>query len=38
MKLTPAQQQAFDSDGYLFFPGLFNPEEVHTLLDAVPAL
>ena len=38
MKLTPAQHQAFNTDGYLFFPGLFQPEEVHTLLDAVPAL
>ncbi len=38
MKLTPAQHQAFNTDGYLFFPGLFNPEEVRTLQDAVPAL
>ena len=38
MKLTAAQHQAFNTDGYLFFPGLFRPEEVQTLQDAVPAL
>ena len=38
MKLTPSQREAFNTDGYLFFPGIFKPEEVHTLLDAVPAL
>ena len=25
-------------DGYLFFPDIFKSEEVHSLLDAVPAL
>jgi ectoine hydroxylase len=38
MRLTPAQHEAFDRDGYLFFPGLFSPAEVATLTDAVPAL
>ena len=38
MKLTPAQLQAFDRDGYLFFPGLFTPEEAAGLSAAVPAL
>jgi len=38
MKLTPEQHAAFDRDGYLFFPGLFTPEETRTLNDAVPAL
>ena len=38
MKLTAAQHQAFNTDGYLFFPGLFRPDEVQTLQDAVPAL
>ena len=36
MKLTPAQHLAFNADGYMFFPDIFKPEEVHTLLDAVP--
>ena len=27
MKLTPEQLAQFDRDGYLFFPGLFTPEE-----------
>jgi ectoine hydroxylase len=38
MKLDAAQTVAFDRDGYLFFPGLFRPEEVRVLTDAVPAL
>ncbi len=38
MRLTPQQLQAFDRDGYLFFPSLFNPDEVKTLTDEVPAL
>jgi ectoine hydroxylase len=38
MRLTPQQLEAFDREGYLFFPGLFAPEEVDTLTDAVPAL
>ncbi|WP_425261267.1 phytanoyl-CoA dioxygenase family protein [Rubrivivax sp. RP6-9] len=38
MKLTPEQLQRFDRDGYLFFPGLFTPEETATLNAAVPAL
>jgi ectoine hydroxylase len=38
MKLTQAQLDAFDRDGYLFFPGLFKPEEIGVLTAEVPAL
>ena len=38
MQLTPTQLEAFDRDGYLFFPGLFTPAEIKTLTDEVPAL
>ncbi len=38
MKLSPEQLAQFERDGYLFFPGLFGPEETKTLTDAVPAL
>ena len=38
MKLTQAQVESFDSEGYLFFPGLFRPDEIKVLLDEVPAL
>ena len=38
MKLTPQQREAFDRDGYLFFPGLFTPAETAVLNAAVPAL
>ena len=38
MKLTPAQHQQFDRDGFLFFPGLFSAEEAACLNAAVPAL
>ena len=38
MKLTPDQFAQFDRDGYLFFPGLFKPEEIKTLTDEVPNL
>jgi ectoine hydroxylase len=38
MKLTTTHIEQFDRDGYLFFPGLFTPEETQTLTDAVPAL
>jgi ectoine hydroxylase len=38
VRLTQAQREQFDRDGYLFFPGLFSREETQTLLDAVPAL
>ena len=37
MKLTPPQLQRFDSDGYLFFPGLFTPQEIKLLNDEVKA-
>jgi ectoine hydroxylase len=38
MKLTLEQLAQFDRDGYLFFPGLFTPEETQTLNNAVPDL
>ncbi|HZY20730.1 MAG TPA: phytanoyl-CoA dioxygenase family protein [Ramlibacter sp.] len=38
MRLTPDQLEQFDRDGYLFFPGLFSPQETRTLTDAVPEL
>ena len=38
MQLTPEQRQHFDEHGYLFFPGLFNPQETQNLVDAVPEL
>ncbi|MGH8859161.1 MAG: phytanoyl-CoA dioxygenase family protein [Polaromonas sp.] len=38
MKLSPEQLAQFDRDGYLFFPGLFTPEETQKLNDAVPEL
>ncbi len=38
MNLTAEQLAQFDRDGYLFFPGLFTPEETQTLNDAVPEL
>ncbi len=33
MKLTRRQLEEFDRDGYLFFPGLFKPEEIQVLID-----
>jgi ectoine hydroxylase len=38
MHLTPAQVEQFDRDGYLFFPGLFTPDEVRRMTDEVPRL
>ena len=38
MELTQQQIEAYDKDGYLFFPELFTPEEVKKLNDAVPEL
>ncbi len=38
MKLTQARLEEFDRDGYLFFPGLFKPEEIRVLTGEVPAL
>jgi ectoine hydroxylase len=38
MKLTAEQIQRFESDGYLFFPSLFTPEEIKVLADEVPSL
>jgi ectoine hydroxylase len=38
MKLTKEHLQQFEDDGYLFFPGLFTPEEIKTLNDEVPGL
>ena len=38
MKLTPAQLEQFDREGYLFFPGQFTPDETQKLVRAVPEL
>ena len=38
MKLTPAQHEQFDREGYLFFPGMFSADETRTLTAAVPEL
>ena len=38
MDLTQQQIEAYDKDGYLFFPEFFTPEEVKKLNDAVPEL
>jgi ectoine hydroxylase len=38
MKLTAEQLVQFERDGYLFFPSLFKPDEIKTLIDEVPAL
>jgi ectoine hydroxylase len=38
MKLSAAQHEQFDRDGYLFFPGLFSRAETRTLVDEVPSL
>jgi ectoine hydroxylase len=38
MKLTPAQREQFEREGYLFFPGLFSGSEIDPLRAAVPAL
>jgi len=35
MKLTPTQLDAFDRDGYLFFPRMFSAEEIKVLTDEV---
>ena len=36
MKLSPAQVQQFETDGYLFFPSLFTEREIRALNDEVP--
>ena len=38
MKLTSAQREEFDREGYLFFPSLFSPTEIKSLIDEVPVL
>jgi ectoine hydroxylase len=38
MRLTADQREHFEREGYLFFPGLFSPDEVRAMTDAVPAL
>jgi len=38
MKLSQEQTQRFESDGYLFFPGLFTRDEIKVLIDEVPRL
>src|SRR5881296_4074309 len=38
MKLTPAQLEQFEGDGYLFFPSQFSAAEIKVLTDEVPRL
>jgi ectoine hydroxylase len=38
MRLTAAQLEQLDRDGYLFFPGQFSTEEIKVLTDEVPNL
>ncbi|MEZ5730457.1 MAG: phytanoyl-CoA dioxygenase family protein [Burkholderiaceae bacterium] len=38
MKLTQAQLDAFEREGYLFFPSLFSREEMKVLHDEVPRI
>jgi ectoine hydroxylase len=38
VKLTQAQLEQFDRDGYLFFPSLFTPQETSVLRQEVPSL
>ena len=38
MELSREQIAQFDTQGYLFFPGLFTPEEIRGLVDEVPRL
>jgi ectoine hydroxylase len=38
MRLSPQQIDQFHTEGYLFFPGLFSPDEVATLTAEVPSL
>ena len=38
MKLNSDQIAQFDREGYLFFPGLFKPEEIRRLADEVPGI
>ena len=38
MKLTPEEIATFEEQGYLFFPGLFAPEEVGVLTGELPTL
>jgi ectoine hydroxylase len=38
MQLSREQVERFEHDGFLFFPGLFRPEEVRVLTDEVPGL
>ncbi len=38
MKLTPEQHEQFEREGYLFFPGLFSPEEIQVIRDQVPVI
>jgi ectoine hydroxylase len=38
MQLDSEQRSRLDRDGYLFFPGLFKPDEIAVLLGEVPRL
>jgi len=38
MQLESEQRSRLDRDGYLFFPSLFQPDEIAVLIDEVPRL
>jgi len=38
MRLTPAQIERFNTDGFLVLPDLFRPAEIATLRAALPAI
>ena len=38
MRLSTAQLEQFEREGYLFFPRLFSAQEIKVLTDEVPAL
>ena len=38
MQLESEQRSRLDRDGYLFFPNLFQPDEIAVLIDEVPRL
>ncbi|HRI18872.1 MAG TPA: proline hydroxylase, partial [Burkholderiaceae bacterium] len=37
MQIGPDERARFERDGYLFFPGLFTPDEADRLAAAAPA-
>ena len=38
MKLSPEQLEQFEREGYLFFPGLFSPEEMQVIREQVAVM